>query len=76
MVVEWFAELAPDREVLGLIPAPLKLFWREPAALKFVWCQDVQTKDCSSKNNLSYVALTNLIRIAFGAKKIYKDWNL
>ena len=61
-------ELALDREVLGSILAPSKLFSREPAVLQFVGCQHSQKMN-RGKNSLRYAAFIGMINVALDQKR-------
>ena len=46
VVIQWFIILVLDRQVLGSIPPPSKLFQEN---LKVVWCQSTQKKEWRKK---------------------------
>ena len=62
VVFLWLAESALYQELSGSIPAPSKIYSREPAVLKFVSCKRTQKKmeDLKTNKNLIYAAVKGL----------------
>ena len=61
-------ELALDREVLGSILAPFKLFSRKPAVLQLAGCQRSQKMN-RGKNNVGYAAFIGIVNVALDQKR-------
>ena len=66
VVVVRLAELAVNREILGSIPAPSKLFSMEPVILKILCIVSALRRRI--KHNHSHAALIGLKYIVFGLK--------
>ena len=58
--------------LLGSILGPSKLFSREPAVLSLLLAASSE-KECRMKNNFSYAALADSIRIVLGKKTLKKS---